>query len=102
VRHDLGKRGYRGRLNGECVSGPATLSEGEFGSNKIDMWDEIIRHPLIDEFHTCRTPDGRDTGLTSERASSEQRWEQARRCARCRRYTPESWLRRILWRTSEK
>ncbi|CAE6864624.1 CocE/NonD family hydrolase [Paraburkholderia aspalathi] len=60
VQHGLGKRGHRSRLNGEWVSGPATLTEEELGSNRIDMWDEIIKHPLIDEFHTCRTPDWND------------------------------------------
>jgi hypothetical protein len=56
IQHGKGTRGYRSRSTGEWVSGPATLTEEALGSNRLDLWNEVLRHPLIDDFHNSRTP----------------------------------------------
>ncbi|MBI2203486.1 MAG: CocE/NonD family hydrolase [Candidatus Rokubacteria bacterium] len=58
VQHGLGRRGYRGRLNGDWVSGPPTLTEEELGANRRDFWDDCRDHPLAsDDYWRSRMPD---------------------------------------------
>jgi predicted acyl esterase len=58
VQHGLGARGYRSRMTGDWVSGPATLGEEQLGANRRDFWEDCRRHPLAsDEFWRSRLPD---------------------------------------------
>ncbi len=57
VQNGLGKRGHRSRMNGDWVSGPDSLTDEELGSNRRDIYTDVIQHELEDEFYTSRTPD---------------------------------------------
>jgi uncharacterized protein len=56
VQHGAGERGRRSRVHGDLVCGPDTLSEGELARNRCDLGNEIVEHPLDDEYHKERTP----------------------------------------------
>lgn len=57
VQHGLGRRGYRSRVTGEFVSGPETLSDEELGANRSNYGEEVLSHPLDDDYWKSRTPD---------------------------------------------
>jgi predicted acyl esterase len=58
VQHGRGIRGYRSRMTGDWVSGPATLSEEELGANRGDFYANCRSHPLAsDEYWRSRMPD---------------------------------------------
>ena len=57
VQHGLGTRGYRSRMNGDWVSGPAQLTAEELGANRFDPYQDVIEHKLDDEYWKCRSPD---------------------------------------------
>ncbi len=57
VQHGVGRRGYRSRLTGELVAGPATLTDEELGNNRSDFGEECFRHALDDDYWKSRTPD---------------------------------------------
>ena len=52
----LGERGPRSRVTGELVCGDETLSDAELRENRCDFGDEILAHPLDDEYHKARSP----------------------------------------------
>ena len=56
VQHGLGERGPRSRVTGELVCGPETLSEAELARNRCDFGNEILAHPLDDDYHKARSP----------------------------------------------
>jgi uncharacterized protein len=56
VQHGLGERGPRSRVTGELVCGPETLSEAELARNRCHFGDEILAHPLDDDYHNARSP----------------------------------------------
>lgn len=56
-QYGLGERGYRSRVNGDRVSGPETLSDEELGANRCDLPQDILSHPLFDEYWRSRIPD---------------------------------------------
>ena len=55
VQHGLGEHGPRSRVTGELVCGPQTLSEAELAANRAALWDEIIAHPLDDDYYQVRS-----------------------------------------------
>ena len=57
VQHGLGERGPKSRVTGEFVCGPETLSEAALAANRCDFGNEILAHPLDDEYHRARSPD---------------------------------------------
>ncbi len=57
VQHGLGERGPRSRVTGELVCGDATLSDDDLYRNRCQFGDEILAHPLDDEYHRARSPD---------------------------------------------
>ena len=57
VQYGLGERGPRSRITGELVCGDETLSDDELAANRCDFGDEILAHPLDDEYHKARSPD---------------------------------------------
>jgi len=56
VQHGLGERGPKSRANGRWVCGDETLSEAELAKNRCDFGDEILAHPLDDDYHRARSP----------------------------------------------
>jgi predicted acyl esterase len=56
VQHGLGTRGPRDPHTGELVCGPETLSDEELENNRVAFGDEILAHPLDDEYHRLRSP----------------------------------------------
>ena len=56
VQYGLGERGPRSRVTGELVCGDETLSDRELQRNRCDFGDEILAHPLDDEYHKARSP----------------------------------------------
>jgi predicted acyl esterase len=57
VQHGVGTRGYRSRMNGDWVAGPATLTAEELGANRFDFGALAFEHALDDEFWLSRMPD---------------------------------------------
>ena len=56
VQYGLGERGPRSRANGRWVCGDETLSDAELAKNRSNFGDEILAHPLDDEYHKGRSP----------------------------------------------
>jgi len=56
VQHGLGERGPKSRANGRWVCGDQTLSEAELAKNRCDFGNEILAHPLDDDYHRARSP----------------------------------------------
>ena len=56
VQHGLGERGPRSRATGELVCGDVTLSDRELYENRCNFGDEILAHPLDDDYHKARSP----------------------------------------------
>jgi len=55
VQHGVGERGARSVITGELVCGPETLSEEECIRNREDLWGEVLKRPLEDEWYLDRT-----------------------------------------------
>jgi len=56
VQYGLGERGPRSRATGKLVCGDETLSDRELQQNRGDFGDEILSHPLDDDYHKARSP----------------------------------------------
>jgi len=56
-QHGRGTRDFRSRINGEWCSGPETLPEEELGANRSDYGQDLLDHPLIDQYWRDRMPD---------------------------------------------
>ena len=56
VQHGLGERGTRSRVTGELVCGDETLSDAQLAANRCNFGDEILAHPLDDDWHRARSP----------------------------------------------
>jgi predicted acyl esterase len=56
VQYGLGERGPRSRVTGELVCGDETLSDAELAKNRCDFGDNILTHPLDDQYHRDRSP----------------------------------------------
>jgi len=56
VQHGLGERGARSRTTGELVCGDQTLSDRELQKSRCELGDEILAHPLDDDYHKARSP----------------------------------------------
>lgn len=57
VQYGLGERGPRSPATGDLVCGPETLDEATLAANRCDFGEEILAHPLDDEYHRARSPD---------------------------------------------
>jgi predicted acyl esterase len=57
VQHGLGERGPRSRVTGELVCGPETLDDESLASNRTDLGERILAHPLDDQYHRQRSAD---------------------------------------------
>ena len=56
VQYGLGERGPRSKVSGLLVCGDETLSDDELARNRCSFGDEILAHPLDDEYHKARSP----------------------------------------------
>jgi uncharacterized protein len=56
VQYGLGERGPKSRANGRWVCGDETLSDQELAKNRANFGDEILAHPLDDDYHKGRSP----------------------------------------------
>ena len=56
VQHGLGLRGPRSRVTGELVCGDETLADRALTRNRADFGDELLAHPVDDEYHRARSP----------------------------------------------
>ena len=56
VQYGLGERGARSRVTGELVCGDETLSDAQLAANRCSFGDEILAHPLDDDWHRARSP----------------------------------------------
>src|SRR3974390_769856 len=56
VQYGLGERGPRGVVTGGLVCGDDTLPDKVLAANRCDFGDEILAHPLDDEYHRIRSP----------------------------------------------
>jgi predicted acyl esterase len=55
VQYGLGERGPRSAVTNELVCGDVTMSDKELAANRCDYGDEILSHPLDDEYHKIRS-----------------------------------------------
>jgi predicted acyl esterase len=56
VQYGLGTRGPTSRIDGSLVCGDETLSDRQLQQNRCDFGDDILSHPLDDEYHKARSP----------------------------------------------
>ncbi|HEY6862632.1 MAG TPA: CocE/NonD family hydrolase, partial [Burkholderiales bacterium] len=56
VQYGLGERGPRSRVTGELVCGDETLSDSQLYENRANFGEEILAHPLDDDYHQARSP----------------------------------------------
>ena len=56
VQYGLGERGPRSRVTGALVCGDETLSDNALAKNRCDFGDDILAHPLDDQYHRDRSP----------------------------------------------
>ncbi len=57
VQYGRGERAKKNPNTGESVAGPVTLSDEELTKNRLNVFDELKRHPLDDEWHRSRSAD---------------------------------------------
>jgi predicted acyl esterase len=55
VQYGLGERGPVSVVTGEPVCGAETLSDDELEKNRCNFGDDILAHPLDDEYHRVRS-----------------------------------------------
>jgi len=56
VQYGLGERGPRSRVTSRLVCGDDTFSDRELQRSRSDFGDEILAHPLDDDYHKARSP----------------------------------------------
>jgi predicted acyl esterase len=56
VQYGLGTRGPRSAVSGLRVCGDETLSEETLSNNRCRFGDDILDHPLDDDYHRARSP----------------------------------------------
>lgn len=55
VQHGLAERGPKSRATGEWVCGDETLSDAALAANRCQFGDDILAHPLDDDYHRVRS-----------------------------------------------
>jgi uncharacterized protein len=55
VQHGLGQRGPVSRATGKPVCGDDTLSDSELAKQRCDFGDDILAHPIDDDYHRARS-----------------------------------------------
>ena len=97
VQHGLAERGPKSQVTGELICGTKSLTDDELAQNRCNFGEDILAHPLDDDYHKERSavwskittplltaanwggqglhPRGNFEGFM--RASSEQKWLEA-------------------------
>ena len=57
IQYGMGRRAKKNPNTGESVAGPVTLSDEELAKNRVNVYDELKKHPLDDEWHRARSAD---------------------------------------------
>jgi uncharacterized protein len=57
IQYGMGARAKKNPITGESVAGPITLSDAELAKNRVNVYDELKKHPLCDEWHVSRSAD---------------------------------------------
>jgi hypothetical protein len=57
IQYGLGARARKNPNTGESVAGPLTLSDEELAKNRVNVFEELKKHPLDDEWHRERSAD---------------------------------------------
>jgi predicted acyl esterase len=57
VQYGRGERAKKNPNTGESVAGPVTLSDEELAKNRLNVFEELKKHPLDDEWHRARSAD---------------------------------------------
>jgi predicted acyl esterase len=57
VQYGLGERGARSQVTSALVCGDETMSDEELARNRSNFGDDILAHPLDDNYHRARSPD---------------------------------------------
>jgi uncharacterized protein len=57
IQYGLGARATKSRVTGESVAGPVTLPDDELAKNRVDVFEELKKHPLDDAWHRERSAD---------------------------------------------
>ncbi len=57
VQYGLGDRGPKSVVTGRNVCGTETLGEEQLAANRSDFGEQILAHPLDDQYHRDRSPD---------------------------------------------
>ena len=57
IQYGRGELARKNPNTGESVAGPITLSDEELVKNRLDVYEEMKRHPLDDEYHRQRSAD---------------------------------------------
>lgn len=56
VQYGLGERGPRSKVSGLLVCGDENFSDEQLAKNRCSFGDDILAHPLDDEYHKARSP----------------------------------------------
>jgi uncharacterized protein len=56
VQFGLGERGPVSRVTGKLVCGDETLPDRKLAANRADFGDDVLSHPLDDDYHRARSP----------------------------------------------
>ena len=57
VQYGRGERAKKNPSTDESVAGPVTLSDEDLAKNRVNVFDELKKHPLDDEWHRSRSAD---------------------------------------------
>jgi predicted acyl esterase len=57
VQYGRGERAKKNPNTGESVAGPVTLSDEELAKNCVNVFEDLKKHPLDDEWHRSRSAD---------------------------------------------
>jgi len=57
IQYGMGERARKDPNTGESVAGPITLSDEELAKNRVNVYEELQKHPLDDEWHRSRSAD---------------------------------------------
>ena len=57
IQYGVGERAKTNPNTGESVAGPVTLSPEELAKNRVDVFEELKKHPLDDDWHRSRSAD---------------------------------------------
>ncbi|MGH7390658.1 MAG: CocE/NonD family hydrolase [Candidatus Rokuibacteriota bacterium] len=57
IQYGLGARAKKNPNTGESVAGPVTLADAALAGNRVDVFEELKKHPLDDRWHRERSAD---------------------------------------------